>query len=281
MKTKVVDALILVAGLVGTIWLVVTVSAHEDRQTLVAANSTKVYGIATYRVTQRSGGFWPEPGEHPAETQIRAQLLDANNQHLGKFRMALYWKQVWEPNLKPPQNKDFLTGEDYELEWGHETIKVEMKTDQKTAAVWYNGKQVMGASLDKNKKPRNRPGDQPQLIEQRKELFAIAAAIEKDLREAFPPPPKAITCCGPMGSGEVVCSGNTVYGDGTALNKQGAILNAHAAANLNCWNQYCTGCCDLGGADCACLGALIPGLSDFFCSCQVWGRTCRCQQGYI
>jgi hypothetical protein len=278
---KIAHALVAAAAFASAIWIVAVVSAHQDRQTLVAANLTKAYGVGAYRVTQRHGGFWPEPGEHPAETEIRAHILSSDNRPLGKFRMELYWKQVWEPNLKPPQNKDLLIGEDYELEWGGETLKVEMKTDQRTTAVWYNGRQVLGASLDKNKKPQMRPGDEPHLLEQRKELFEIINAIETDLRQAFPPPPKPITCCGPTGSGEVVCSGNYVWGDGSAINKQSAILNAQAAANLNCWNQYCTGCCELGGVDCWCIGDVFPGLGGLLCSCQTWGRTCRCQQGYI
>src|SRR5205823_14431458 len=58
-------------------------------------------------------------------------------------------------------------------------------------------KRVLGATIDpKNKKAQTGPNDNLALLEQRKELFDIAGAIEKDLRDAFPPPPRAITCCG-------------------------------------------------------------------------------------
>src|SRR5205823_4411026 len=61
-RRKLAHAMGLGAGVAGTIWLAATVSGHEDRQTLVAANSSKAYGIGTFRVTQRDGGFWPEEG---------------------------------------------------------------------------------------------------------------------------------------------------------------------------------------------------------------------------
>ena len=280
--TRLARAVGVAVGAVGTMWIAATVSGHEDRQTLVAANSTKAYGVGTFRVTQRNGGFWPEEGTYPTKSQVRAEILDSNNGHLGKFREVLYWKQVWEANLKPPRNKNLLVGQDYELEWGGEHIKVEMRTEEKTTTVWYNGKQVLGATIDpKNKKAQTGPNDNPALLEQRKELFDITGAIEKDLRDAFPPPPKPITCCGSGGSGEVVCSGGYVSGDGSGFNKTAALINARNAANLNCWNQYCTGCCEIIGEQCWCVGDIFPALQGLLCSCNVVGRTCRCQQGYI
>jgi len=266
--------------------MLVDLAAHEDKQTLIAADATNDRGVVTYRVTLRGGGFWPDE-TYPTETQIRAQLLAPGNKHLGNWRMTIYWRKVWDPQMKQEPSmtlggwKNHAIGQEHQLEWNGQTIKVEQMTEEKTATVWFNGKQILSATnIDIKSKKSDSQMDTAALT-QAKDLFQLIGDVEKDLRAAMARPQPLTSCCGPGGSGEVVCSGGYTYGSGSGLTRQSAQVAALQDTNLHCWNSYCTGCCQILSCQVYCISDVLPPLAGLLCSGNCSGQMCACKPGYI
>jgi hypothetical protein len=64
------------------------------------------------------------------------------------------------------------------------------------------------------------------------------------------------------------CSGPQVWGSWGSDWKSIACSKARNDANLQCWNQYCVGCCELGECNAVCL------IGDAVCYAGVQGTSC-------
>jgi hypothetical protein len=257
MKGLVVASALLVTG------LGYMVSAHEDRQTMVAAEKAKEWGIDTYRVTQRGGGLRPSPTDpqQPSTTHLFAELLNAHGQTVGKWRATIRWRRERDETLKV--NKHFETTKEYSLTWMNETLDVKMGNDQWT--VGYNGHRIHTGPFGA------RAPELESFIKDHEMLFRISGAIEADLNKANQPGPAEVQCCA---SGGVVCAGTPSWGTGYALQRSEACERAAIDANSGCWNQFCIGCCSFSDCSAWCGGAIIG--AEFICTARVKGTNCRC-----
>lgn len=70
------------------------------------------------------------------------------------------------------------------------------------------------------------------------------------------------------GGGGGSCSGYTVRGTSSGSAQSYACDGARSDANLQCWNQWCTGCCAFGDCDSMCA------IGDYICYAGVSGQAC-------
>ena len=156
-------------------------SAHEDRQTLMAAEKAKEWGIETYRVTQRGGGLRPSPTDpqQPTTTHLFAELLNAQGQALGKWQATIRWRRQRDETLKA--NKHFEEAKEYKLTWMNETLEVKMGADVWTVS--YNGERIRTGGFGA------RSPELEAFIKDHEALFRISGAIEADLNKANRPGP--------------------------------------------------------------------------------------------
>lgn len=238
-------------------------SAHEDRQTLVAAEKAKEWGIETYRVTQRGGGLRPSPTDpaQPSTTHLFADLLNAQGQALGKWRATIRWRKQRDEQLKV--NKHFEESKEYTLTWMNETLEVKMGGD--VWAIAYNGQPIHTGGFGA------RSADLETFIKAHETLFRISGAIEADLNKANRPGPAEVKCCF---SGGVICAGDASWGTGYALQRSEACERAAMAASNGCWSEYCVGCCAFSDCNAFCGGSVVG--ADFVCMARVKGTNCRC-----
>ena len=254
---------LVVAGALVVTGLGYFASAHEERQTLVAAEKAREWGIETYRVTQRGGGLRPSPSDpqQPTTTHLNADLLNAQGQAVGKWQATIRWRRQRDEALKA--NKHFEDAKEYTLTWMNERLDVKMGGD--TWSVAYNGERLRSGGFG---------AASPELeafIKDHETLFRISGAIEADLNKANRPGPAEVKCCA---SGGVICAGDPSWGTGYALQRAEACDRAAQAASNGCWNQYCIGCCALSDCSAWCGGAVIG--AEFICTARVKGTNCRC-----
>ncbi len=257
MKQLVVASALLVTGL-GYL-----TSAHEDRQTLVAAEKAREWGVETYRLTQRGGGLRPSPTDpqQPSTTHLFAELLNAQGQALGKWQATIRWRRERDETLNV--NKHFEDRKEYTLTWMNERLEVKMGGDEWT--VNYNGQRIHSGAFGA------RSPELESFIKDHETLFRISGAIEADLNKANPPGAAEVKCCA---SGQVVCAGSPSWGSGYALQRSEACERAASAANSGCWNQFCIGCCAFSECSTWCGGSIIG--AEFICTARVKGTNCRC-----
>jgi hypothetical protein len=120
----------------------------------------------------------------------------------------------------------------------------------------------------------------PGVLEEHKLDAELMGAIAADFEEKSPSTgltetPQSTGSCGAETTDGITpklncpCYAYEVKGEGVDYAKSVACSKATSAANLGCWNQYCTGCCAwVGDCDCIC------GIGDFYCSCNRWGWAC-------
>ena len=240
--------------------------AHDQRETLIAADRGKAHGIETYRVWQNGGGLRPDSKDpkQPTTTQTHATLLSATGQTLGTMRLTMHWRKEHDPALKA--NKFFIRAKEYELTWLQETFATTFDGDHITIA--FNGTEVYNGPL------AAATADQTQaIVGPHLPLLQIGGAIEADLTKHYQSVARDVSqCCG-MEPGDIVCSGGQYWREGYALQRSEACEKAVTAVQYACWNAYCIGCCAV--SDC---NALCFPDSDFFCIGKVKGTACRCSK---
>ena len=235
--------------------------AHDQRETLIAADRGKAHGIETYRVWQNGGGLRPDSKDpkQPTTTHTHATLLSATGQTLGTMRLTMHWKREHDPALKV--NKYFLRAKKYELTWVSESFTAAFEGEE-TITVAFNGTQVYSGPV------LAMPKD---VVEAHTRLLQIGGAIEADLTKHYQSATREVSqCCG-MEPGNIVCSGGQYWANGYALQRSEACENAITNVQIKCWNSYCIGCCAVSDCNALC----VPD-TDFFCVAKVKGTACRC-----
>ena len=163
-----------------------------------------------------------------------------------------------------------------ELTWLSETLVVEAVGSQ--IHVTYNGHPlgtVNGA---------NRQADPAVLAwtKQRSQLLQIISDINSDVAAMLPLTREVASGALSFGAEpllaqcDVLCGQDYTTGDGDSRSRSSACEDATEDANINCWNNYCAGCCAWQG-DCNCWCAE----GDFWCWCHRSGRYCECVKGAL
>lgn len=237
----------------------VYVSAHEERQTLVAAERAREFGVVTYRLVRIGGGMRPDARQLP-RTQVRAELLGPGGIRVGRFTLSLTWRKEFDDIAK--KTKPILVTKRYHLQWLDDVLVSEMDIQRQTYSLEHNGVLIYaGPFVGSEDHVRS-------FVETNVQLLSLIASVERDLKMALPHVQDEVQCCAQVG-----CNGQDRYGQGSAWLQNDACAEAIQSANNRCSNQYCWGCCAMNPGGCNCVCAAAP----FLCLCEIDGTMCGCE----